>query len=124
RICAQHPDLHVVCATGESQAGVRAADLYPGLAAAYPDLVFETFDESRLDGVDVAFLGLPHEASMTLAPQLTEHVGCVVDLSAAYRLKDADRYPEYYGFEHDQPELLEVAVYGLPELHRDELPGA
>ena len=124
RICAQHPQLEVICATGESQAGVRAADLYPGLAAAYPDLVFETFDETRLDGVDVAFLGLPHEASMALAPQLTERVGCVVDLSAAYRLKDADRYPEYCGFEHDQPELLAAAVYGLPELHRDELPGA
>jgi len=51
-------------------------------------------------------------------------VGCVVDLSAAYRLKDASLYPGWYGFEHDQPELLAAAVYGLPELHRDELRGA
>lgn len=124
RICAQHPELDVVYATGESQAGVRAADLYPGLSAHYPDLVFEAFDEARLDGVDVAFLGLPHEASMALAPRLTGRVGCVVDLSAAYRLKDATQYPAYYGFEHDQPDLLAKAVYGLPELHREALRGA
>ena len=124
RIAALHPDLDVAYATGDSQAGVRAADLYPGLAAAYPDLVFETFDVDRARHLDLVFLGLPHEASMALAPELVGHVGCVVDLSAAYRLKDAGRYPTYYGFEHDQPELLAEAVYGLPELHRDELPGA
>lgn len=124
RIAAQHPDFDVVYATGDSQAGVHAADLYPGLRAAYPDLVFEAFDVDRARGLDLVFLGLPHEASMAMAPELVGHVGCVVDLSAAYRLRDAAAYPAYYGFEHDQPELLAEAVYGLPELHRDELPGA
>ena len=124
RIAAQHPELEVVYATGDSQAGVRAADLYPGLAAAYPDLVFETFDVDRARGLDLVFLGLPHQASMATAPELVGHAGCVVDLSAAYRLKDATHYPTYYGFEHDQPRLLADAVYGLPELHRDELQGA
>ncbi len=114
----------MVYATGDSQAGVRAAALYPSLAARYPDLVFEAFDPARAEGLDLVFLGLPHEASMALAPQLVGSVGCVVDLSAAYRLKDADLYPTWYGFEHDQPALLEQAVYGLPELHRDELHGA
>jgi N-acetyl-gamma-glutamyl-phosphate reductase len=61
---------------------------------------------------------------MSLAPQLVGRVGCVVDLSAAYRLKDPTAYPTYYGFEHDQLGLLADAVYGLPELHRDELKGA
>ena len=56
---------------------------------------------------------------MALAPQLVGKVGCVVDLSAAYRLKDAALYPTWYGFEHDQPELLAESVYGLPELYRD-----
>ena len=58
------------------------------------------------------------------APQLVDHVGCIVDLSAAFRLKDAAAYPQWYGFTHDQPELLAEAVYGLPERHRDELKGA
>lgn len=124
RIAAQHPELDVAYATGDSQAGVRAADLYPGLAAAYPDLVFEALDIDRARRLDLIFLGLPHDASMAMAPQLVDHVGCVVDLSAAYRLKDRSQYPAYYGFEHDQPGLLAQAVYGLPELHREELPGA
>ena len=114
RLAAQHPDFDVVYATGDSQAGVPAAALYPSLAGAYPRLVFEAFDVERARGLDLVFLGLPHEASMALAPQLVGHVGCVVDLSAAYRLKDRTQYPAFYGFEHDQPELLADAVYGLP----------
>ncbi len=124
RLCAQHPDYEVVYATGDSQAGRRAASLYPSLAARYPDLVFESFDPARAADLDLVFLGLPHEASMALGPELVGTVGCVVDLSAAYRLKNHDLYPIWYGFEHDQPALLEQAVYGLPELHRDELRGA
>jgi N-acetyl-gamma-glutamyl-phosphate reductase len=124
RIAALHPEFEVVYATGDSQAGVRASDLYPGLTAAYPDLTFEAFDPERAHGLDVVFLGLPHEASLALAPQLVGEVGCVVDLSAAYRLRDRSAYPTYYGFDHDRPELLSEAVYGLPELHRERLPGA
>jgi N-acetyl-gamma-glutamyl-phosphate reductase len=124
RLCAQHPSFEVVYATGDTQAGTRAAALYPSLGVHCPDLVFEEFDASRAEGLDLVFLGLPHEASMALAPQLMGKVGCVVDLSAAYRLKDASLYPGWYGFTHDQPALLAAAVYGLPELHRDELRGA
>lgn len=124
RLAAQHPDMRVVYATGDTQAGTRAASLYPSLAAAYPDMVFESFDPARAEGLDLVFLGLPHEASMALAPELVGKVGCVVDLSAAYRLKDASLYPKWYGFTHDQPALLAEAVFGLPELHRAELKGA
>ncbi|HUF98141.1 MAG TPA: N-acetyl-gamma-glutamyl-phosphate reductase [Ilumatobacter sp.] len=124
RIAAQHPEYDVVYATGDSQVGTRAASLYPQLAAVYPNLVFEAFDVHRARALDLVFLGLPHEASMALAPQLVGHVACVVDLSAAYRLKNPADYPTYYGFEHDQLGLLADAVYGLPELHRDALKGA
>lgn len=61
---------------------------------------------------------------MELVPRLVGKVGCVVDLSAAYRLKDASLYPQWYDFEHDQPELLSEAVYGLPEMYRKQLVGA
>ena len=124
RLAASHPDFEVVMATGDSQVGARAADLYPGLAAAYPELVYEPFDAERARGLDLVFLGLPHEASMAMAPELVGSVGCVVDLSAAYRLKQGSHYPTYYGFDHDQPGLLDDAVYGLPELHRSALEGA
>ncbi len=130
RLLAGHPALDVAVATADTQAGMLAAALYPSLAAAYPDLPLTSFDPSsaddiaRVDGLDVVFLGLPHQASMALAPQLVGRVGCVVDLSAAYRLKDASLYPRWYGFQHDQPELLAEAVYGLPERHREDLRSA
>lgn len=124
RLIAAHPDLELVVATGDSMAGRRAADLYPSLAVGYPDLVFSEFDLDAVTGLDLVFLGLPHEASMQLAPQIVGKAGCVVDLSAAFRLKDATNYPNYYGFEHSEPELLAEAVFGLPELHRSELVGA
>jgi N-acetyl-gamma-glutamyl-phosphate reductase len=124
RLAAQHPDLEVVLATGDSMAGRRAAELYPSLQVAYPDLVFSEFDAASVDGLDLVFLGLPHGASMELAPSLVGTVGCVVDLSAAFRLKDPSAYPTFYGFEHTQLDLLERAVFGLPELHRLDLRGA
>jgi N-acetyl-gamma-glutamyl-phosphate reductase len=126
RLLARHPDVEVVAATADTQAGVPAAELYPSLAAAYPDLTFVATDVDELltHRLDLVFLGLPHEASMALAPALVGRVGCVVDLSAAFRLKDASAYPRWYGFEHDQPELLAEAVYGLPERTRADLPGA
>jgi N-acetyl-gamma-glutamyl-phosphate reductase len=121
RLCAQHPEFEVIYATGDTQAGSLASGLYPSLAAHYPNLVFDEFDPAKAEGLDVVFLGLPHEASMALAPELHGKVGCLVDLSAAFRLKDASLYPTWYGFVHDQPELLAAAVFGLPELHRADL---
>jgi N-acetyl-gamma-glutamyl-phosphate reductase len=124
RLCAQHPSVEVVAATGDSQAGTLASHLYPSLAAAYPNLIFEELTVERFVGLDVVFLGIPHEAALDIAPQLVGKVGCVIDLSAAYRLKDSSLYPTWYGFEHTQANLLAQAVYGLPELYRSELPGA
>jgi N-acetyl-gamma-glutamyl-phosphate reductase len=124
RLADRHPDFDVVVATGDSMAGRRAADLYPSLEVGYPDLVFTAFDPAEVDGLDLVFLGLPHDASMELAPSLVGNVGCVVDLSAAFRLKDPSTYPTFYGFEHTQLDLLASAVFGLPELHRAELKGA
>ncbi len=124
RLAAGHPNFDVQFATGDSLAGRRAAEVYPSLELAYPTLEFAAFDPAAAAGLDLVILGLPHEASMELAPQLIGNVGCVVDLSAAYRLSDASNYPAFYGFDHTQPGLLEQAVYGLPELHRSALDAA
>jgi N-acetyl-gamma-glutamyl-phosphate reductase len=121
RLAASHPHFDVVYATGDSMAGSPARQVYPSLAAAYPDLVFETYDVDRARSLDLVFLGLPHQASLGVAADLVDRVGCVVDLSAAFRLRDATCYRHYYGFEHTDQELLARAVYGLPELHRSEL---
>lgn len=124
RLLAAHPVLDVVYATGDSQAGSLASSVYPSLAAAYPSLVFAEFDEAEAAKCDVVFMALPHEASMAMVPKLVDIVRLVVDLSAAFRLKDSSQYPRWYGFVHDQPDLLARAVYGLPELHREALVGA
>jgi N-acetyl-gamma-glutamyl-phosphate reductase len=83
--------------------------------------VFEEFELAKALACDVVFLGLPHEASLELVPQLINKVKLVVDLSAAYRLTDVSQYPQWYGFTHTQPELVASAVYGLPELNREAL---
>ena len=121
RICATHPHFEVKYATGDSQAGTLARSLYPSLAATYPNLVFEEFEIDKALACDVLFLGLPHEASLELVPQLVNKVKLVVDLSAAFRLTDTSKYPQWYGFTHTHPELVASAVYGLPELHREQL---
>jgi N-acetyl-gamma-glutamyl-phosphate reductase len=124
RIAARHRSYSVGVLAAASQAGARVADLYPSLAAAYPDQRFSAVDADAVDGYDLVFLGLPHEASLQLVPDLLGRVGCVVDLSAAYRLRDTAAYPTHYGFEHTHPDVLAAAVYGLPEFHREDLVGA
>lgn len=124
RLAALHPDLDVRFATGDTQAGTAVADLYPGLAAAYPDLAFVVWEPSLLSGVDAVFCGLPHGASQDLMSDLLGRVACVVDLGADFRLSDAELYRRWYGQVHRAPDLLGTFVYGLPELHRDELRGA
>ncbi len=126
RLCAAHPRLEIVYATGDSLAGSRARDVYPSLAAAYPDLMFEPHDpaELRAAALDLVFSALPHGASQKLVPQLLEQVPHVVDLAADFRLKDPALYPVWYGEEHHVPELLAHAAFGLPELFREPLRGA
>jgi len=121
RLLAQHPDLEVVLATGDTQAGTRVADLYPSLAAAYPELRYQPYDLGDAAGLDLVFLGLPHGASQTLVPELIGQVGHVVDLAADFRLRDPALYPRWYGEAHTAPALLEEFAYGLPELFRDEV---
>ena len=79
---------------------------------------------AALDGLDLVFCALPHGESQKFVPALRERVGCIVDLAADFRLKDAALYPQWYGEEHGAPELLSEAVFGLPELFRDDLAGA
>lgn len=128
RLIDAHPSMSLAWASGDSKAGAPVASVHPSLAARYRDLLLVDSEPAnvvgRLEGIDVVFLGLPHEASLELVPDLVDRVRCVVDLSAAFRLKDLSSYPQWYGFEHDQPELAQRAVYGLPELHRSDLVGA
>lgn len=124
RLAAGHPNLDVVLATGDSQVGAAVADLYPSLAAAYPDLTFSPANPAAAEGLDLVFLALPHGASQDLVPDLRKRVEVIVDLAADFRLRDPALYPQWYGDEHHHPELLADAAFGIPELFRDSLTGA
>jgi N-acetyl-gamma-glutamyl-phosphate reductase len=121
RLLASHPELDVVYATGDTAAGELAADLYPALAAAYPDLRLVPYNASDAAGLDVVFCALPNGPAQDIVPDLLPKVGHILDLSADFRLKDASLYPVFYGAEHRAPALLETAVYGLPEFFRSAL---
>jgi N-acetyl-gamma-glutamyl-phosphate reductase len=123
RLCAGHTDLEVVYATGEANAGVGIAELYPSLTAAYPDRLFEAYDVDRLDGLDLVFLALPHGESQRSMAEVAKRVGAVVDLGADFRLKDPATYQAWYHEEHVAPELLDDFVYGIPELAAGALTG-
>jgi len=124
RLAASHPEMEVVLATGDTQAGTAVADLYPSLRPVYGDMAFAPYTGEAVEGLDLVFCGLPHGASQAIVPEVQERVKWVLDLSADFRLKDPALYPQWYGAEHTAPELLADFAYGLPELFRDDIVGA
>jgi N-acetyl-gamma-glutamyl-phosphate reductase len=123
RLLAGHPDLDVVQVTADSNAGSPVAALYPSLAPAYGHLTYESLDPTALDGIDVAFVALPHGESQRLVPDLIGRVGHVVDLGADFRLP-VEQYEQWYGATHSAPELRHQFAYGMPELFRAEIADA
>jgi len=124
RLLSTHPQLEVGVATAHSHAGLPVGGHTPSLRAAFPDLDYDETSVAAFDGLDLVFCALPHGESQKFVPELRGRVGRIVDLAADFRLKDASLYPQWYGEEHAAPDLLDGAAYGLPELFRDELPGA
>jgi N-acetyl-gamma-glutamyl-phosphate reductase len=122
RLCATHPAVEVRLLTSDRWVGEDAATRLGALAGR----AFVAHDEglAQVKGCAVAFLATPAEVSLKLAPKLVALGVKVIDLSGAFRLKDAALYPKFYGFEHTQPALLAEAAYGLPELFRKDLAGA
>jgi N-acetyl-gamma-glutamyl-phosphate reductase len=116
----RHPRLELARITARTEAGKRLDELYPQYAV---DLVLE--EPAAEDGADVdaAIVAYPHGAAAPVVASLREQGTTVVDLSADFRLHDLDTYSRWYG-DHGAPELLDEAVYGLTELHRDAIAGA
>ncbi|MBA7636929.1 N-acetyl-gamma-glutamyl-phosphate reductase [subsurface metagenome] len=118
RLLYQHPEVALTSVTGRSAAGQRLGDVFPHLAGV--DLTIA----SKLGEVDFVFSAMPHkESAQEVLPLLKGGVR-VVDISADFRLKDAAEYPRWYGFTHPAPQLLEQAVYGLPEIYRAQVTSA
>ncbi len=123
-ILARHPYADLVMATSRADESTRVDSLHPSLNRIV-DLACEPFDADKLaEKARFAFLGLPHAASLAVVPKLRERGVRVIDLSADYRLKDAAVYADWYAHTHDDPAGLAEAVYGLPEIYRDQIPTA
>jgi N-acetyl-gamma-glutamyl-phosphate reductase len=124
RILLRHPGARIVAATTTQEGSPRVDALHPSLSGRTP-LLCEPFDADRLaQSARVAFLALPHVASMEAAAKLRRRHVRVIDLSADYRLKDPQVYADWYEHAHTDPLGLAEAVYGLPELYREAIPSA
>ena len=119
RLLAGHPEFEVVQATSRSKENRTVGHAHPNLRGL--DLRFSS--PAELESVDVLFAATPHGVSMERIDAFREAADTVVDLSADFRLDTVSQYDEWYDG-HSRPELLDEAVYALPELTREELPGA
>jgi N-acetyl-gamma-glutamyl-phosphate reductase len=120
RLVARHPSLELAAATSRSDAGRPLDELYPHHRVG---VRLEELDLDRHGDVDAAIVAYPHGAAARTVAALRRRGVKVVDLSADFRLRDQATYEAWY-VPHEAPELLDEAVYGLPERYRDELRGA
>jgi N-acetyl-gamma-glutamyl-phosphate reductase len=116
-----HPDVELVRVASIDFVGEPLSAAHPNLEG-LTNLVFEKLSpEEAAAGMDVVFLGLPHKVAASSVQKIAGKVGKIIDLSGDFRLKDPAAYEKYYGAVHPCPELLEGAVYGLPELNREAI---
>jgi N-acetyl-gamma-glutamyl-phosphate reductase len=117
RLIDRHPFFRLDAVTSRSDAGRRLDDLYPHHRV---DMVLDAYDADELGAIDAAIVAYPHGASAPVVAELHERGVKVIDLSADFRLRDVAVYQAHY-VEHPNPELIGEAVYGLPELYREEI---
>lgn len=126
RLLLNHPQMNLAGAfASRSGETAKLAAIHPQLTG-LTNLDCQPFDEAAVAKLnpDLVFLATPNEFSHEIAPALLETGATVIDISGAFRLRDAALYPRFYGFEHTRPDLLKKAVYGLTEFAREELRGA
>lgn len=123
RLLAVHPHVEISAITSRADAGTPVSQMFPSLRA-YVDLDFVHPDEARLDQCDLVFFATPNGIAMQQAQALLDAGVRVIDLAADFRIKDVAEWEKWYGVSHASPALVAEAVYGLPEINRDEVRGA
>ncbi|QEQ97930.1 N-acetyl-gamma-glutamyl-phosphate reductase [Neptunomonas concharum] len=123
RLLANHPSVEVQVITSRSEEGIAVADMFPNLRGHF-DLCFTVPDVDRLAECDVVFFATPHGVAMSMAPDLIRRGVRVIDLGADFRIKDVSLWSQWYKLEHTCPDLVEMAVYGLPEVNRQQITDA
>ncbi len=123
RLLASHPGVEVVRVCSRGEAGQTLTEVYPNFSGVsrLEGLVFQEPAVENLNGVDLVFFATPNGIAMNYARALTDLGIRMIDLAADFRFKDVALWQHWYGMQHACPELLEEAVYGLPELNREAI---
>jgi len=124
RILSQHPQARVEIITSRSEEGVSVADMYPNLRGYYDKLKFSNPNAEELGACDVVFFATPHGVAHGMAAEILATGTKIIDLSADFRLQDIPLWEKWYGQPHGAPELMSQAVYGLPEVNREQIKDA
>lgn len=120
RILSQHPFAEIVKVTSRSDQGKRVDEVYPNLRGLI-DCAFVEPDPEQLECCQAVFFATPNGTCMRMAPDLIAKGIKVIDLAADFRLKNPSTFEQWYGEPHSCPDLLKTAVYGLPEINREEI---
>jgi LysW-gamma-L-alpha-aminoadipyl-6-phosphate/LysW-L-glutamyl-5-phosphate reductase len=121
RLLVSHPHAEIAMVTSRQYAGEYISRIQPGLKG-FTDLTFSELDYDKLtDKCDLVFTAVPHGTAVDIVKALYDRGMKVIDLSADYRLHNAADYDKWYGWQHPHPELLSKSVFGVPELHREEI---
>lgn len=120
RLLAAHPQVQLTAITSRKEDGMPVADMFPSLRG-HVSLAFSAPDKARLTECDVVFFATPHGVAMAQTRELLAAGVKVIDLAADFRLKDTAQFEKWYGMPHSCPDLLEEAVYGLPEVNREAI---
>ncbi len=123
RLLVNHPDVEISYVTSRSNAGTRVDAMFPNLRG-FVDLEFSDPSTDALAQCDLVFFATPNGVAMNHVPALLKAGTKVIDLAADFRIKDLDVWSKWYGMEHACPEHVATAVYGMPELNRDQVKGA
>jgi len=120
RLLIEHPTAELAVVTSRGNQGKSVAELFSSLRGRV-NLDFELPTIENLSSCDVVFFSTPHGVAMKMAPQLLDAGIKVIDLSADFRIKDSELWSQWYGMPHTCPDVLKQAVYGLPELYREQI---
>ena len=120
RILVKHPDVEISYVTSRSNAGTRVDAMFPNLRG-YIDIEFSDPSTDALAACDLVFFATPNGIAMNHTVELLKADTKVIDLAADFRIKDVSIWNKWYGMTHACPELLEQAVYGLPEINREQI---
>ena len=123
RILSQHPEVEIQAITSRKEAGVAVDELFPGLRGKVK-LKFSDPAKTKLGKCNVVFFATPNGVAMQQAEELLDAGVRVIDLAADFRIRDVLLWEKWYGMTHVSPDLLAEAVYGLPEVNRDEIKAA